>query len=322
MIQNNEILRIGIVYDGSYFARISDHYAYEHPRSARINVNGLHEFIRQKIAERENADPNVCRIVEAHYFRGRYPAEEAEKRGNLAGDRIFEDVLIRAGITPHFLLLAKDGSGESAREKGIDVWLALEAYELASVKRCNAIVLISGDGDQLQLVRKLNSLGTRVMVLAWDISNEAGTSQTRTSQALIDAATYSIEMAPLIDGREHNPLIDGIFMTKRKQEPPVEPKPGPGFGATPRRTVTGRNIWNPSDQEIGEIQYGKIINLPHSQKYGFIQPDGGEENIFFHFSAVDDTSFIVLNARVSYKIGVNPSSGKLMATDITRYPGD
>jgi hypothetical protein len=62
----------------------------------------------------------------------------------------------------HYLPLGPEG------EKGVDVWLALEAYELAIYKRFDVSVLVVCDGAFLPLVRKLNTLGTRVMLLGWD----------------------------------------------------------------------------------------------------------------------------------------------------------
>ena len=305
----HEITRIGIVYDGSYFARISDHYARDHARRARIQIKGLHEFIRHKVADCEKADVNVCRIVEAHYFRGRFPADEAERRGSLSGDRRFEDVLIRAGITPHFLLLAMGDGESSPREKGIDVWLALEAYDLANVKGCDVIVLISGDGDHVQLVRKLHSAGARVMVLAWDVVAEAGMRQTRTAQALIDAATYSIEMAPLIDGRGHDALVDGIFMPKMQE--------AVGHAHEHQPVI---HHPRPDDDYFNNTQYGMVINMPPDKDFGFIRPDDGHENIHFHFSVLADDLVPHDNLRVgthvSYVPSVNPNSGKLTAQQV------
>ena len=88
-------------------------------------------------------------------------------------ERVFDDVLVREGVTTHYLPLSPDG------EKGIDVWLALEAMELALFKRFNVVVLVVCDGDFLPLVRKLNTLGTRVAVLAWDFQYVDGNGNDR-----------------------------------------------------------------------------------------------------------------------------------------------
>src|SRR5438309_2136440 len=153
----SKLTRIGIFYDGNFFSHVSNYYNYNHPRQARISVSGLHEFVRHKVGEVEGAGVRSCHIVDAHYFRGRRSAQEAADRHKLLGDRIFDDVLMREGIASHYLPLGPRG------EKGIDVWLALEAFELAIYKRFNVLVLIACDSDYIPLVRKVNTLGTRVM---------------------------------------------------------------------------------------------------------------------------------------------------------------
>lgn len=104
----------------------------------------------------------------------------------------------------HFLPFKS--AGKDLKEKGIDVWLALEAYELVSVRHCSVIVLIAGDGDYVPLVHKLRALGSRVMLLAWNIPNHIGT-----ANDLMNAAAYTIEMAELIDSDAVNTLTNGLF---------------------------------------------------------------------------------------------------------------
>lgn len=53
--------------------------------------------------------------------------------------------------------MEKDGVVQVV-EKGIDVWFALEAYELATFRKFDYVVLITGDADHEMLVRKLKPL--------------------------------------------------------------------------------------------------------------------------------------------------------------------
>lgn len=98
------------------------------------------------------------------------------------------------------------------KEVGIDVWLALEAYDLAVHKKFDVLALVACDGDYVPLVRKLNSIGTRVVLLAWDFKTER--SETRTSQLLINECSYPIMMHEEIDNRarQRDPIIDGLFV--------------------------------------------------------------------------------------------------------------
>ncbi len=72
----------------------------------------------------------------------------------------------------HHLPLSRTGKGNKKKEKGVDVLFALEAYERALQNQFDVVVLIAADGDYIPLVRKLHALGTRVMVLGWDLEHE------------------------------------------------------------------------------------------------------------------------------------------------------
>lgn len=195
---DSRLNKIGVFYDGNYFSHVSNYYNYVHSRKARLSVSGLHEFIRNQVSQVENVDLRYCQVVDAHYFRGRLAAYEAEARQRLLQERVFDDVLMREGVVTHYLPLGRQG------EKGIDVWLALEAFELAVFKRFNVLVLIACHGDYVPLVRKVNALGTRVMVLGWDFEyvDKSGISRnTTTSINLLEEVSYPILMHNVIDDK-------------------------------------------------------------------------------------------------------------------------
>ena len=204
-----KLTRIGIFADGGFFAEVSDYYRYHHFQKKRLSIEGIRSFVRQEAAKQEQVDMKFCRVVDFHYFRGRFSATEAQKRDKLFAERQFEDVLMKAGVVTHYF---PRGGGA---EKGIDVWLALEAFELAIYKQFNVLVLIAGDSDYVPLVRKLNTQGARVMLLAWDFSYQTDsgeTRETRTSQTLIDEVTYPILMHNLIEDRSRGKDISMLFV--------------------------------------------------------------------------------------------------------------
>ena len=263
---DTKLTRIGVFYDGSYFSHVSNYYCYDHRRRARISISGLHDFIRDEVARYEQADARYCQIVDAHYFRARASAADAQDRDALYRERVFEDVLINEGVTTHFLPSTPRG------EKGIDVWMALEAFELAIYKRFSVVVLVAGDGDYVPLVRKLNTLGTRTMVTAWDfkVSGVDGQErETRASQFLLNEVTYAVMMDGIIDDRSRSsdPLVNRLFVTQQASAPrPARP-----------RVVSE------------EVQEGVIQNLKDG--FGFITPDSGGDNLFFHWRAVTNGDF-------------------------------
>ena len=209
--------KIGIFYDGNFLLHASNYYNYIHPQRRRLSINGLHNFVRNWIAEEENEDVKQCRIVEAHYFRGRINAAEASQRGNqLYNDRVFDDILMSEDIHTHYLPL-RNLMGRK-EERGIDVWLSLEVFELASLRGLDVVALVVSDTDYVPLIRKLNSMGINVMLLSWefDYQNEEGVKVvTKTSHDLLRLASYPVPMHDVIDeGLEvGDPLIQELFVT-------------------------------------------------------------------------------------------------------------
>jgi len=294
----SKLTRIGIFYDGNFFFHVSNYYHYHHERRARISISGLHAFVRQQVVECEKCDPRYCQIVDAHYFRGRLRAADAEDRDLLYKERVFDDVLVREGVTTHYLPLTREG------EKGIDVWLALEAYEMAIYKRFDVVVLVVCDGDFLPLVRKLNTLGTRVMVLGWDfryLDANGNERETRTAQVLLDEVTYPIMMHPLIDdrARQRDPLINGLFVPRKELgSNPMIPRPA---GLPSLTSTAGAG----APHSNGVSSSGWIQTLKNG--YGFIAPDQGGPNLFFFHEDVCDGDFLDLKVgdRVHFVVGQN-----------------
>lgn len=273
MSNSKELKRIGVFYDGNYFLHVSNYYNYFHPRRKRLNIAGLHNFIRNLVAKEEDVTANFCQVIEAHYFRGRISAQEASQRGNqLYNDRVFDDILMSEGVVTHYLPI-RNRSGKK-EEKGIDVWLALEAFEQAFYKRFNVVVLITSDGDYVPLIRKLNSLGTKVMVLSWDFeyTDDMGREVvTRTSQDLIQEVTYPIAMHELINSglKSGNPLVTNLFDLPEYSQP--------------KRLTT--------IEDDGEVQQGRAMNMNNG--YGFIQFP--PNNLFFHYQDVVEGDFNEIN---------------------------
>jgi uncharacterized LabA/DUF88 family protein/cold shock CspA family protein len=298
MQADNKLIRMGIVYDGNFFLHVSNYYLYHHGRNARISLDGLHAFVRSKAAELEGTEARYCPIVDAHYFRGRLPSKVVEERNRLLSERVFEDILIRQNITTHYLPVSGNG------EKGIDVWLALETYELAVLKRFNVIVLIAGDGDFVPLVRKLNSLGTRVMLLGWDFryQDENGEErETKTSQSLQAECTYPLMMSSLIDAAgPDDARINNLFV------------PAPSYprtaGAPTARSAEGGARSNTGPASAGDddtVYEGNIKRI--KEGYGFIVAPQLEGDIFFYHLDVLDGDFAALaeGDLVEFKLGKN-----------------
>ena len=284
-----KLTRIGVFYDGNFFSHVSNYYLYHHQRRARINITGLHDFIRKQVATLEGIDERYCQLVDAHYFRGRFWAREAQSRNQLYGERLFDDVLLREGVTTHYLPISAE------KETGIDVWFALEAFEQAIHKRFNVCALIAADGDYVPLVRKLNSVGARVMVLGWDfkyIDGQGEERETRTSQWLLAEVTYPLRMNDLIEDRisSDDPIIDGLFVPRKDP------------------ALTSAEADESTDTAAAGSFEGTILALKDG--YGFIASSDpahrGQSFFFFHAEVVNkDFNALEPGERVRFQIGSN-----------------
>ncbi len=312
MATPGQLIRIGVFYDGNYFLHVSNYYAFNHSRQSRISIRGLHEFIRHQVAEEEAAEARHCQIVDSHFFRGRLPAQEAQQRGNLLYyERVFDDILMWEGVITHYLPVRTTGGRRE--EKGIDVWMALEAYELTLLKKLDVVVLITSDGDYVPLVRKLNTLGARVMVLAWDfefVDNDGNRVVTRTSQELIEEVTYPVAMHELLEtrSRRNDMLIQNLFVQRDLTQKAANGTSIGGHG-TPRLFDA-----EPEEvEEVGELYDGEILALKNG--YGFIKYP--PNNLFFHHSDLIDADFADLREgdAVEFNIGYN-SEGEPVAKNV------
>lgn len=295
----SSLVRVAVYIDGGYFQAVSDFHRYAHDRAARLSIEGVLAFVRSRLAAEENVQPRRVKIVDAHYFRSRLSFDTVLERNKLEHERRFEDVLIRAGVTAHHMLRT---SGFD--EKGIEVWLALEAFDLAAARNHDVVVLLVSDGDYVPLVRKLSKLGVRVMVLAWDfryVDDTGYERETRTSQALLGEATYVVRMNELIDSapRGTDPVIDGIFHV------PKAPLSAPVVNPEEIQSLTGSR------------RAGTINTLRDG--YGFItDAEDPTKSWFFHYSGVIEVSFDELRKGEPVEFELVEGPRGLQATGIHR----
>lgn len=206
---NDTYKSIGLFIDGGYYAKINE--ALEEQLSLNINVTAFMSFIRRQVSLLSKSPVTDCHITESHYFRGRYRVNDANSKHLLFSERKFEDSLIENDVIFHYKHLREvQREGEiTVIEKGIDVWFALEAYELSIIRKFDYVVLITGDADHEMLIRKLKALKINTILLTWDVSDDQSTS---TAKLLREEACTHIELnKQVIENKE---LIGTICRTK------------------------------------------------------------------------------------------------------------
>lgn len=297
-------LKVGIFYDGGYFSHVSNYYNYVHAHHRRLHMGGLHDFVKHMVAEREGTKPNLCHLIDAHFFRGRFSAREAnEKPNQLYYDRVFDDVLMYNNVQTHYLPV-RDQAGRK-REKGVDVLMALETYELCMLKRYDVVVLVACDGDHVPLVRKLHALGCKTMLLGWDFEftdQETGDVQiTKTSTDLWNEVSYPLPMHDLIEEglKEDDELVRDLFVVR---------DPGRDMEADgpERQAVT----------LVDEDRHRSTV-MSLMNGFGFIRyPDN---NLFFRYDDLQDVTFdqLRVNDEVEFNVAMN-GKGQRVARDVVR----
>ncbi|MCX8064824.1 MAG: NYN domain-containing protein [Candidatus Hydrogenedentes bacterium] len=293
-MSTRSILKVGIFYDGNFFHKVSSYYRYAHRIGKWISIKGFHDFIKNEIAILENMDKKLIHIVTAHFFRGRLPAKEAYIEDKLYSERVLEDILLSEGVVTHTLPVKKGSEGR--KERGIDVWFALEAYESVITKNLNYLILITGDGDFVPLVKKVQSVGTKVIIIGWDfeyVDEDGEQKKTSTSLELISAAIHSLKMWEIIE--------EGI--TKNKEQ-------------------VLKLFFDVSEEYIEtnpKMYTGKISSVKLG--YGFIVSEQlGSDDIFFHFSNIRNLSQIdpkeLLGKEVKFKAEKGAKGHEYHATSV------
>ena len=192
------------------------------------------------------------------------------------------------------------------------MWFALETYELSLLKRYDVTVLVACDRDYLPLVRKLNTLGSCVMVLGWDFihTDEMGVErQTVTSIDLLAEATYPLAMHEIVEtAAPDDPLINGLFVEDagRSRDPVNRVSHADGASASPEETP--QDVPNGAPRlapDRGPEHSGTIQTL--KEGYGFISTEASAKNLFFSWADLQDVPFDALQVgdRVSYHLGSN-----------------
>lgn len=317
---NSSAPKIGVFYDGNFLLHASNYYNYIHPQRRRLCLSGLHDFICQRVAEEEGVDPKRCRVNEAHYFRGRLNAADAAQRGSqLYHDRVFDDILMSEGVHPHYLPLRNIYGRKE--ERGTDVWLALEVYEMALQGKLDIAVLVVADTDYVPLVRKLIALGVRVMLISWEFeytNDEGNRIVTKTSHELLNLAHYPVPMQEVIDCglKQNNQLIMNLFVANDSRQ-------GSEDGVDDESTAEAADEFTPPGQtgrEPGARYTSTVLSIKNG--YGFIKYPNN--NLFFHSLDVIEGDFSALSPgdEVEFSIDQN-DQGQDVAKQVKRLaPGD
>lgn len=193
----NNVCRIGVFYDGSYFT-YAQFYFYSEKKVGWLSFVPFHRLIEQCVSSKEQRYA-AHRVVYASWHQGLFhSAQTSEKQFQIERNRHID--LVHAGIEPKYVPMPPNG-----QEKGVDVSLAIDAMERAMEGKIDVAVLVTGDGDLTPLVRALMKHGVRVGLLYFEYESSQRTSHV--NRRLLDACNYALNVNQL----EHTPQAAAIF---------------------------------------------------------------------------------------------------------------
>jgi uncharacterized LabA/DUF88 family protein len=205
MKSDSAICRLGVFYDGSYFA-FAQRYFFHEKKLGWLRFQPFHLLLEQYISHLEQGHA-AYRVVYSAWFQGMFPATDATE-DKLRFDRNHYHDLMHAGIEAKYLPMS-----QAHGEKGIDVALAVDALQVGLNGTVDVAVLVTGDGDFVPLARTLMKNGVRVLVAYFDFVQKDG-GKSFINDRLLNAANYALNVNELEGSKDYKGQFRGLF---RKQ---------------------------------------------------------------------------------------------------------
>ena len=200
-MSDKSICRIGVFYDGSYFA-YSQRYFYHNKKVGWLSFRPLHSLIESYIRNKEQGFTNY-RIVYAAWTQGLFTSSKADEH-QLRNDRNLHHDLMHAGVEVKFLPMST-----SQGEKGVDVALAINALQIGLEGKIDIAVLVTGDGDLVPLVRALMKQGIRVMAAYFEYQD--GEYKSFINERLLAVCNYELDICKLETDKDFKAVFKGLF---------------------------------------------------------------------------------------------------------------
>lgn len=206
---SRSICRIGVFYDGSFFAYAQKYYYHER-HLGWLQFQPLHSFIENFVSQKEQGYSSY-KVVCASWHQGLFTTSEATA-GQLKFDRNRYHDLMHAGIDPKYLPMSVEHG-----EKGIDVALAVDALQTGLDGKIDIAVLVTGDGDFVPLVRALNKQGVRVLAVYFKFETKDG-KKSFINERLLAAVNYAVDVDSLDRSKEYKQSFRSLFQSDSKTE--------------------------------------------------------------------------------------------------------
>ena len=204
----SSICRIGVFYDGSFFA-YAQHYYYHERELGWLSFQPFHLFLERFVSHKEQGYSSY-KVVYASWHQGLFTIKRATPE-QLKFDRHLYHDLMHAGIEPKYLPMS-----EKQGEKGTDVALAVDALQIGLDGKIDIAVLVTGDGDFIPLVRALNKQGIRVLASYFQFEGKDG-KRSFINERLLAAVNYAVDLNALETDKEFRQIFRSLFRAGEKE---------------------------------------------------------------------------------------------------------
>ncbi len=287
-----------------------------------IDVENIHYSILNAYSER----PDWSWIVQECRKKGRISSIQAFGDWIEFASEVPE--IQKNGIQPVFVPLSQNG------KSSLDCYLTVSAMKLFfQNSTIDTLILASGDRDYIPLISELKALGKNIIILAvsdtlsselrgivddtieyeppslkhkYDesISEDINYNTVESAESLIKDTIKELEK---FSTNERWVNLATIGLELKRKEPDFSHK---DYGYTKlvnmledidgievkydnyeKTIAVARTTRNKHNRKRYE---GVIVNLVDTKGYGFIKPDNGDENLFFHSSNLENIDFLRL----------------------------
>jgi len=205
MRTSGSICRIGVFYDGSFFA-YAQRYLYHERQLGWLSFQPLHIFFESYLAQKEQGYSSY-KVVYASWHQGLFTTTRATEE-QLRLDRNRYHDLMHAGIEPKYLPVSQQN-----KEKGTDIAMAVDALQVGLDDKVDIVVLVTGDGDFVPLVTALNKQGIRVLAAFFEFEDSRG-KRGFINERLLNRCNYAVDIIKLEHNKDFKDAFSSLF---RKQ---------------------------------------------------------------------------------------------------------
>jgi uncharacterized LabA/DUF88 family protein len=205
-MKTTDFLRIGVFYDGTHFIKAQNYFWVQSGKKDWLSFHEFHKFLEKYISIKEQ-EHSRYKVVYSAWFQGLHKDTEANE-ANLRKDRKLHIDLLHAGIELKNFLMSES----TGKEKGIDVYMAIETLQVGLDDKMDVAVLVTGDGDFVPLARALMKNGIRVLIAYFKYVEPDHKSYA--NERLINSANYSININELETDRDFKADFKTMFRHK------------------------------------------------------------------------------------------------------------